>query len=595
MSNIRRFAANKVEVENIGQDFLKLTIYAIADGMNRNSSIFTLESMQNAIPSVFNKPILAAYNPVTNDTESHNLQIKQDRTTGEYYEDFTGWGSEVPVGLIPLDSDVKIQNLNGRNWLVFSAVLWVNYNRNLVLLLKKQRQKKVSVEVQVLSSTFLDDIETIESFRFHGCTILGNNVSEGIPGAKLSLDEVAQSERFSKFKTALNFAYQGKDIDTNTKEEGGELVPGQEKFVSKDELGKEKALTINTSKEVLSKDAWGSVDKSKLKKACLKASNYKSVCPKVFLKLEDGWDEGTEGSLGYPVMQLKGDNLVYNRAGLASALAYATQHNEKSVLAKLKTIYSKLGLGKKEEENVKNNAKKFGYSIFGQDENHLFLYKAGKTYAAPVAGDDDGDEEKFKAQLVPVGIQAKMEESEEVFEVKMEEDDSKEKMDALEKAAKAEAAYKFEAEEKLCKMEEEKKTLEADRTKMEEEKKELEAKFVKMEEDKKELEAKFVRMEDDAKKMEEEVKAAKMSSLMEEVKTMAEEVKLDAKDFEEVNKMAEEGKFATRVDAEKEIVYRSHLKGSNSLRLGIHDRNQAPSKTKSIFEDLKETVKLPNK
>jgi len=600
MSDVRRFAANSIQVSDIGSDFLKLTIYAITDGLNRNSSAFTLESMKDAIPTIPNKPVLAYYNPIVGDTESHNLQIRQDYKTGEYYESFDEYGAEHPVGLIPTDSNIRIENINGRNWLVVDCLIWNNYNRNLVKLLKKQRKKSVSVEVQVLESVFTDEIETIQKFRWHGITILGDTISPGITGAHLDLDEFAKSERFNQFSKALTFAYTGKDEIDTLEKKGGEILEDNEKFVAKNELGSSGALTINTSTEGLSNSAWGDVDKSKLKKTCLKASNYKSVCPKVFLKLEDGWDEGKEGSLGYPVMQLKDDTLVYNRAGLASALAYATQHNEKSVLTKLKAIYSKLGLNdKKEEDKMKNSAKKYGYSIFGQNDNHLFLLKDNKTYSIKFddkAGDDDGDEEKFKAQLVPVGIQAKMEDdSEEVFAIRMEEvkmeDDSKEKMDALEKAKMEAETAKMEAEEKMKKMEEDSKVKmeEADRTKMEE----SDAKLKKMEEEKMALEEKCAKMEEAYKKMEDDAKAAKMSALMEEVKNMADTEKLDAKDFEEVKVMAEEGKFASKVDAEKEIVYRSHLKKNEGLKLGIFDKGSKSSKTsKTVFEDLKETVKL---
>jgi hypothetical protein len=114
-----------------------------------------------------------------------------------------------------------------------------------------------------------------------------------------------------------------------------------------------------------------------------------------------------------------------------------------------------------------------------------------------------------------------------------------------------------------------------------------------MEEEKMALEEKCAKMEEAYKKMEDDAKAAKMSALMEEVKNMADTEKLDAKDFEEVKVMAEEGKFASKVDAEKEIVYRSHLKKNEGLKLGIFDKGSKSSKTsKTVFEDLKETVKL---
>ena len=64
----------------------------------------------------------------------------------------------------------------------------------------------------------------------------------------------------------------------------------------------------------------------------------------MFLDLREGWEEGEVTKLKYPVMEIKGDELVYNRGALGSAKAYAEKNGEEEVLKKLKAIYEHLDL-----------------------------------------------------------------------------------------------------------------------------------------------------------------------------------------------------------------------------------------------------------
>jgi len=121
-------------------------------------------------------------------------------------------------------------------------------------------------------------------------------------------------------------------------------------FVKKEAVGTKTDIKINKNKDSISNSSWGDEDKSSLKKDCLMASNYKTLCKAVFLKCEKEFEEGLEGALGYPVMEKISDEVVYNRNGLASAKAYATKNNETEILSKLKLIYNHLSLPWDEDE-----------------------------------------------------------------------------------------------------------------------------------------------------------------------------------------------------------------------------------------------------
>lgn len=123
-------------------------------------------------------------------------------------------------------------------------------------------------------------------------------------------------------------------------------------FVSKDKIASKPPLTVDKSAESMSETAWGSVDKATLKKSVIMASNFKSIAKSVFMKLEDGWEDGIEGALKYPVMQKKGKKLVYNRYGLSTALAFAKKMNDNDVVNKVEKIMNKLNIDNGKEENM---------------------------------------------------------------------------------------------------------------------------------------------------------------------------------------------------------------------------------------------------
>lgn len=133
---------------------------------------------------------------------------------------------------------------------------------------------------------------------------------------------------------------------------GYEVVDENGNVVFSDEMGTGESLSVSESSEDLSEDSWGTVNKISLRKAVLKASNYKALVEKVYLLVEDKWEEHPSSSLKYPVMQLKDGKLVYNRYGLSAALQRAKGQNETSVVKKVLSLYKKLKIEQREEDSL---------------------------------------------------------------------------------------------------------------------------------------------------------------------------------------------------------------------------------------------------
>ena len=583
MSKVLTFSIKKFQFTPIdNKQFVGADFWAIRDSLNRNESSFTPESLEDAKPTVINKPILANF--IQNDFGSHDVFPRYDPISGKMYEQYI----EKPIGVINESSNVRIEKQDGHNWLCFSGLIWKEYSFLETNLLKKRRTNKISVEINVISSYYDENnIEIIEKFELLGVTLLGININEGIPNAHLDLIDFNSSEVFSEYRKALCFAY----------DKEGDNMNAKNIFIAKEKIGSKPALKVNTSKEAMSTSPWGKENKSKLKKECLMASNYVSVCPKVFLKLGENWKDGIEGDLGYPVMEKKGDTLVYNRYGIASAEAYATKNNEAEVLRKIKIIKKKLGLddnSKKEEleKMAKNfNSQNKEYIYFGQNEKYVFFVKKAenKIYAHPFSEDleaEEFEEEKLMEMEVKAEMSGEEMDMEEIMCKFVEEPAD----DGDEDDTKKFEDEKKEYEDKLSKLEEEKKNMEEKITKLEEEKKDMEEKITKAEDDKKEYEGKI-------EMKEKELEEVRMSEFTKEFNTlMAEEEDMEENFKKKLEEDKASNKFSNIEDVKKEIAYDKYKKEEevratkkSSFKMNIN--HNKPTGTKNLFDEISESVK----
>lgn len=376
--NILQFdlSPKQIKFKNIlNKEFVETEIWAVSDiDPNRNKSHFTLESMERVVAngSIKNKPIVGFFKE--NDFTTHegvadyDIELQNEYWNTERGERILGWVRE--------SDPVEIVEKDGLHWIKFRCVLCVKYCYAQVKRLLKDRNKKVSVEITVHKSEKRPDgiVDLIE-WDLNGTTILGSKngkeVLEGIPGAHLSILEDLGGEAFAEQKKVLSFAYEkafgaSKDKSNEVEQISGEkteeselgldsvgkeeekleneaIIDGVKNF-AKDDIGTKSALEIDKSKEAMSEKPWGEVDKSELRKRVIAAENFKSIADDIFLDLREGWEDGIEGALKYPVMCLEGEKAVYNRGGLASAKAYAEKNGDEKVTEKLEKIYKHLEL-----------------------------------------------------------------------------------------------------------------------------------------------------------------------------------------------------------------------------------------------------------
>ena len=400
MKKIFALEVNDYDVKELSdKQFLSMDIWAISNGINRNGSEFLEESFESAIPTFYNKPVLAFYNTTICDTEEHNCSVNFDED-GKVFYDYQYDGAEHPVGLIPESATITIEERDGKKWIhIKDALLWYEYNHQLGQLLKKKGNKKVSVEVEFLDSYMDEGIEKVKSFVFLGVTILGKDPNtmeeyqEGIEGARLELSGYTNTEEFVRFKQKMSFAYNKMNV---LKKYNIEIPEDKQEFLAKSEWGTADPIKVDKSKDAVSEDSWGDVSKAELRNTILKAKNYKTIVKSVYLLVEDGWENSPSSHLKYPVMQYKNGTLVYNAGGLLAAQQYGEKYDE-AVANKAKRIRKKLGLIETESGESMNK-----FIEFARDSANLIYIGSMDGKYIFVKAADEADCEKCEMSVFEI-------------------------------------------------------------------------------------------------------------------------------------------------------------------------------------------------
>ena len=292
---------------------------------------------------------------------SHNLDIsaevlKRDAKTIlgnflvaklQYGDASTHLPAEIIYGYFPKEQDVEFEETEDGNVKAWAyCVVSKQYGQEFNEIFDLQNLRNTSVEMKVKVVDDADEGE-VESFDIYGLTCLGLSIKGSCPDAMMTMIRFSQEDAD---------AYFSKIHEHN-------LTPLQ-KFAKerKDNMAENKSYKVDKSKEAISEKAWGEVDKTDLRNKIMDAKNKNSLVKSVYMLVEDGWEDAPSERLKYPVMCFEGDKLVYNRYGLASALAYARQENETAVINKIERIYKKLDINKDsqgKEEDVKMNEIEF--------------------------------------------------------------------------------------------------------------------------------------------------------------------------------------------------------------------------------------------
>lgn len=318
MNNVLKFSVNNIElVDKIEKSlFRKVKIKAFATGENAHTLPIEEDVLKRGARTVYNKPILWKYNKYFDDAEGHEKD-------------------EVPCGFVPesKDNPIEFENVNGKIYIVISALLWTRYCGRLIDIFKRDDMKKdVSIEIAYIEDEDNSDVKPkIQDFVVAGITILGEMINPACKGCEAELLEF--SENKERYLTEM--------------------------------MSDNKSIIIDNTKEASVDGVWSN-PRRKLFTPISKASNRKALLKEAYLIGDFDADEPEITNFKYPHHVIRNGKLVVHRSGLQAAFQRAAQQGivKGEVKSHLLRHYRELGLS---TEN---------FSEFAMSEEDFTLYFA---------------------------------------------------------------------------------------------------------------------------------------------------------------------------------------------------------------------------
>lgn len=257
--------------------------------------------------------------------------------------------SEIIYGYFPKEQEVEFEKVEINNEKIVKAwaycVISKQYGQEFNEIFDIQNLRDTSVEMTVQIKDDQEEGEVL-SFNIYGLTCLGLSTSGSCPDAMMTMVRFSEEEATNYFNE-VNGQHLT-DLDKFVNERKGNMA--EEKYVSH---------PIDASKKGLYEGEW---DGNKAKQDLVKEKNFKTLAPKVCMKLEEGWEDREVTKLGYPVMGLYDGKWRYSAKGLASALGYAKKEEETAVVSKIEKIYKKLGLDSERKEGTEKMSKEIEFA-----------------------------------------------------------------------------------------------------------------------------------------------------------------------------------------------------------------------------------------
>jgi len=302
-------------------DFAFAKIYALAVGSNSHKNPISEEVLRRDAHTMLGKFLVAKYDNWTEDVTTHV-------------------NSEAIVGYFPKDSKIEFEEKDGKLFVVYEALVSKLYATQVYNLFEQKNFRNVSCEFSCTEGEEDENGEIpITSIFFHGCTILGLKYNPSCAGSEMNIVKFSENEAEAFYKE-----HSGSKITKFAEERRIKIMDEQK--------------TYKVDKTELKDNEWGDVDKAEIRNKIMDAKNKSTLVKSVYALVEDGWQDAPSEHLKYPLMQLVDDTFYYNRYALSSALAYAKQENETSVITKVEKLYDKFKLGKEDEKQMSEIAEK---------------------------------------------------------------------------------------------------------------------------------------------------------------------------------------------------------------------------------------------
>ena len=196
-----KFVANidQSSFEVLNSEFTKAKAYILYYGENKNKSRLSKETVEAAMPSLFNTPVVAEFVEKKEDFGTHGGKIIISDEGIEFVQ------TTRPYGLVPESACPRWEMVEDKEYLVADIILWSGRYAELEKTIMEFSNQ--SMEINVMEGSYLqaEQMYDITKFEFSALCLLGQSVEPCFEKAKVvayGLDEFKQEtdEMFKKYK-----------------------------------------------------------------------------------------------------------------------------------------------------------------------------------------------------------------------------------------------------------------------------------------------------------------------------------------------------------------------------------------------------------
>lgn len=207
--------------------FTKVKIWLMHTGKNLNGSIFNKETVEKAIPTLANTPIMASI--------SYNFLDEKDFAGHETDIEITEDGelklvnATVPYGVIPETNNAKFETRLGddmveREYLTCEGILWNKWDDAIDILYNKRGVTSQSMELSSDYTGYFDgEFFNFDSFSFYGACLLGTDVTPAMNNSTVEIKYASNTQELINEKlnmfNAITFNNKGGNQEVPIKKE----------------------------------------------------------------------------------------------------------------------------------------------------------------------------------------------------------------------------------------------------------------------------------------------------------------------------------------------------------------------------------------
>jgi hypothetical protein len=201
------FQANISDIVQVNPLFSSCQVRVLYTGKNPNLSIFTKESVENALPSLKNIPIVGEFVEANNDFKGHGGAIDLD--TYKYIH------TTKPYGVVPESATYDWEEVKGKDGVsrdyltIQGCYLWTGRYEEAQNVIENGKSQSMEIEVVDGEWDAKEEAYRIDNFLFSALTILGDDVEPAFSEANItaySLNKDSFKQEFSEMLKELKFS-----------------------------------------------------------------------------------------------------------------------------------------------------------------------------------------------------------------------------------------------------------------------------------------------------------------------------------------------------------------------------------------------------